>query len=58
MMTTPEERKTVREAFLKWDSNHTGFLSAEELQEHMAEICEHFHLQEPDVQKMIRAADV
>ena len=44
MMTTPEERKTAREAFLKWDTNHTGVLSAQELQEHMVEICQHFHL--------------
>ena len=32
-------------------------LTVEEIQEHMGEICKHFSLQEPDVQKLLKALD-
>ena len=31
MMTSPEERKAARESFLRWDTNHDGVLSVNEI---------------------------
>ena len=43
--------------FLTWDKDRRGMLTVEEIQEHMGEICKHFSLQEPDVQKLLKALD-
>ena len=48
----------ARAAFLQWDTYQDGVLSSDEIEEHMAEICQHFSMEEPDVHKMFKAADV
>ena len=44
--------------FLKLDANSDGFLTLDELEAGMAEMCAIFQLQAPDVRDMLRAADV
>ena len=53
-----EELKDVREMFIKLDTDANGFLTFEELDAGMADIAQIFHLDEPDVRDMLRAADV
>ena len=57
MIADPKERKQARDVFLQWDNDKDGMLTDNEIEEHMAEICSHFGLKQPDVQKMIRALD-
>lgn len=48
----------MREMFLKLDADSNGFLTLEELEAGMQDISSIFHLEEPDVRDMLRAADV
>ena len=57
MMTSGEELLDAQAAFVKWDSNQDGLLSRDEIEMHLTEICEHFRMEPPDVQKMLNAAD-
>ena len=44
--------------FVKLDTDSNGFLTLEELEAGMQDIALIFHLEEPDVREMLRAADV
>jgi len=44
--------------FLKLDTNNDGHLTIDELENGMKEISQIFHLEEPDVMDMLKAADV
>lgn len=48
-MTGADEQREARAAFLKWDTNQDGVLSSDEIEEHMAEICQYFNMEQPDV---------
>ena len=48
----------MREMFVKLDTDSNGFLTLEELEAGMQDIALIFHLEEPDVREMLRAADV
>lgn len=43
--------------FIQLDKNADGFLSFEELEEGLQDVAQIFHLQEPDVRDMLKAAD-
>ena len=43
--------------FLKLDTNNDGHLTLDELEQGMQEISQIFHVEEPDVREMLRAAD-
>lgn len=43
--------------FLKLDTNNDGHLTLDELEQGMQEIAQIFHVEEPDVREMLRAAD-
>ena len=43
---------------MSWDTRKDGVLTADEIQEHMSEICSYFNMAEPDVHKMLNAADI
>ena len=57
MQTKAEELADVREMFIKLDKNNDGFLSLEELEAGMQDLCAIFHIDEPDVRDMLRSAD-
>ena len=44
--------------FLKFDANNDGFLTFEELKSGYAEIAQILNVDEPDVEEMLRAADL
>ena len=48
----------MKAAFLSWDTNKDGSLSPQEIEEHMAEICSHFNMQEVKARKLLKAADI
>lgn len=58
LMISSEELRDVKAAFLSWDSNKDGSLSPQEIEEHMAEICSHFNMQEVKARKLLKAADI
>ena len=49
LQTKAEDLSEVREMFLKLDTDSNGFLTLEELGAGMQDICQIFHLDEPDV---------
>ena len=57
-MSDDQALREAQAAFLQWDTYQDGVLSSDEIEEHMAEICQHFSMEEPDVHKMFKAADV
>ena len=57
LMTEAEDLKELRQMFTKWDTNADGHISLDELKQHMAEITSVFQLAEPDILKMMKAAD-
>ena len=56
-LTDSEDLRDARAAFEQWDTNKDGVLSADEIQEHMTEICQYFNMQEPSVMKILKSAD-
>eukprot|EP00353_Schmidingerella_taraikaensis_P014937 CAMPEP_0185617626 /NCGR_PEP_ID=MMETSP0436-20130131/44228_1 /TAXON_ID=626734 ORGANISM="Favella taraikaensis, Strain Fe Narragansett Bay" /NCGR_SAMPLE_ID=MMETSP0436 /ASSEMBLY_ACC=CAM_ASM_000390 /LENGTH=85 /DNA_ID=CAMNT_0028255469 /DNA_START=226 /DNA_END=483 /DNA_ORIENTATION=+ len=56
-MTDAEDLRDARAAFVQWDTNQDGELSITEIQEHMADICAYFDMEEPNVMKILKAAD-
>ena len=58
LQTKAEDLAEMREMFLKLDADSNGFLTLEELEAGMQDISSIFHLEEPDVRDMLRAADV
>ena len=58
MQTQAEDLAQLRDMFLKLDSNLDGVLSFDELEAGMQEIAQIFQMEEPDVRKMFKAADV
>jgi len=57
LVTKAEDLKELREVFVSWDTNHDGSLSLGELKANMKEITTFFSLDEPDVCRMMQAAD-
>ena len=57
-MTDAEDLRDARAAFETWDTKNDGVLTMDEIQEHMAEICKYFNMEEPDVHKILKAADI
>jgi len=57
LVTKAEDLKELREVFVSWDTNHDGNLSLGELKANMKEITTFFNLDEPDVRRMMQAAD-
>ena len=58
MQTKAEDLREVREMFLKFDANNDGFLTLEELRSGYAEIAQILNVDEPDVEEMLRGADL
>ena len=58
MMTESQELYDTQECFNRWDSNGDGFLTPDEIEENMVEISKHFKMAQPNVRKMIKAADI
>ena len=56
-MTDAEDLRDARNAFVQWDTNQDGVLSMDEIREHMAEICQYFNMEEPNVLRILKAAD-
>ena len=44
--------------FLKFDANNDGFLTLEELKDGYADIAQILNVDEPDVEEMLRGADL
>ena len=57
-MTDEQTVHRARTAFLQWDTDKNGVLSRDEIEENMARICQYFNIEEPDVQRMFKAADI
>ena len=57
-MTSAEDLKDARAAFLAWDTNKDGVLTEDEITAHMDEICQYFRLERPNVQKMLKGASI
>ena len=58
MQTKAEDLREVREMFLKFDANNDGFLTLEELRLGYAEMAQILNVDEPDVEEMMRGADL
>lgn len=58
LQTKQQDLAEIREMFLKLDTNNDGHLTIDELENGMKEISQIFHLEEPDVMDMLKAADV
>ena len=48
----------VRKMFISLDTDNNGFLTLDELEAGMRDIAQLFELDEPNVRKMFRAADI
>ena len=48
----------MREMFIKLDKDNDGYVSQEELEKGLQDICDIFHLEAPDVRAMFTGADV
>ena len=57
MQTKAEELADVREMFIKLDTDNNGFLTLEELEAGLNDLCAIFHIDTPDVRDMLRSAD-
>ena len=57
LMTKGEALKELSYMFKQWDTNNDGHLDQEELSQNMAEIVSLFQMDEPDVVKIMQAAD-
>ena len=57
-MVDTEELRDVKAAFAQWDTKQDGTLTEDEIEEHMAEICAHFNMEQVNVRKLLKAADV
>jgi len=53
LMTEAEDLGELRTLFTKWDLNHDGYITMDELEQNMQEVCNLFNLDEPDVRKMM-----
>ena len=58
LQTKAEDLREVREMFLKFDANNDGFLTLEELKDGYADIAQILNVDEPDVEEMLRGADL
>ena len=58
LQTKAEELVEVREMFIKLDKDNDGYVSQEELEKGLQDICDIFHLEAPDVRAMFTGADV
>lgn len=58
LITQAEDLRDLRLTFVSWDTNKDGSLTTDELQHNMAEISAFFNLDEPDIHRMMKAADV
>lgn len=56
-MTKGEALKELSYMFKQWDTNNDGHLDQEELSQNMSEIVSLFQMDEPDVVKIMQAAD-
>ena len=57
-MTRAEDLVEVRKMFISLDTDNNGFLTLDELEAGMRDIAQLFELDEPNVRKMFRAADI
>ena len=57
LTTSAEELREAKAAFVAWDTKQDGELDHEEIREHMAEICNYFEMEEPNVIHMFEAID-
>ena len=58
LMTRAEDLVEVRKMFISLDTDNNGFLTLDELEAGMRDIAQLFELDEPNVRKMFRAADI
>ena len=57
-MTKAEDLVEVRKMFISLDTDNNGFLTLDELEAGMRDIARLFELDEPNVRKMFKAADI
>lgn len=57
LATEAEDLRDLNKLFVQWDTNQDGSLSLQELQTNMKSITQFFNLDEPDVRRMMQAAD-
>ena len=58
LQTKAEDLREVREMFIKLDTNNDGHLSLDELRAGFSEIAQILNIDEPDVEEMLRGADL
>ena len=58
LQTKAEDLREVREMFIKFDTNNDGHLSLDELRAGFSEIAQILNIDEPDVEEMLRGADL
>ena len=58
LQTKAEDLREVREMFLKFDTNNDGHLTLDELRAGYADIAQILNVDEPDVEEMLRGADL
>ena len=52
-MVDTEELRDVKAAFAQWDTKQDGTLTEDEIEEHMAEICAHFNMEQVNVRNLL-----
>ena len=57
LMTEAEDLKELRTMFTKWDLDSNGYISQEELEQNIEEVCSVFNLDAPDVRQLMKRAD-
>ena len=57
-MTDDQALREARTVFLQWDTHQDGVLCSDEIEDNMAKICQYFDMEEPDVQKILKAVDI
>ena len=49
--------REARATFIQWDTNRDGVLTESEILKNIAEICNYFNMEEPDVRRILRSTD-
>ena len=57
MLSHSNDLRDLNKMFVQWDTSQDGYLSYEELSQNMTQITGHFGMNEPDVLKLMKAAD-
>ena len=57
MLSHSNDLSDLNKMFIQWDTSQDGYLSYEELRQNMTQITSLFQIDEPDVLKLMKAAD-